>query len=128
MNYRTGGLSRQDMSMGPRSGGGYTAHDQHRAVRVMHAVLAYRAEQGLGEAAVATAADHEQFRADRGVKQDLRRMAIDDLTPDQLAVGWLNFVADHRFDRLPGVSPEVRSLFHVDRCPAVTPERRRNLP
>ncbi len=46
---------------------GFIAHDQHRAVRVMHAMLAHRAEQGLGEAAVTAAADDEQVRVGRGV-------------------------------------------------------------
>ena len=40
---------------------------------VVYAVLAHRAEQGLDEAAVASAADDEQVRAARGVQQDLRQ-------------------------------------------------------
>ena len=62
---------------------------------------------------MAAAADDEQVRAGRGVQQDLRRMAVDDLAPDQLAVGWLDFLADHGFDHLPGVLPEVASLFRT---------------
>jgi hypothetical protein len=64
------------------------AHDQHRAVRVMHAVLADRAEQRIGERPVAAAADDEQVRAGRGVQQDLRRMAVDDwLRTSSLSAG-----------------------------------------
>ena len=46
---------------------GLAAHDQHRAVRVMDAVLADRAEQRVGEAPVAAAADHEQICVGRGL-------------------------------------------------------------
>jgi hypothetical protein len=51
-------------------------------------MLAHRAEQGLGEAAVAAAADDGQVRAGRGVQQDLRRMAVDDwLRTSSLSAG-----------------------------------------
>ena len=40
-----------------------SADDDNRARRVMHAVLADRAEQRLGEAAMAAAADHQQVGA-----------------------------------------------------------------
>ena len=39
------------------------AHDEDRARRVMHAVLADRAEQRLGQPAVAAGAHHEQVSA-----------------------------------------------------------------
>src|SRR5580692_7839654 len=44
----------------PRSGLVLTADDDHGTVRVMHAVLADRAEQRLGESAVPAAADYQQ--------------------------------------------------------------------
>jgi hypothetical protein len=94
----------------------------------MHAVLAHRAEQRIGEAAVAAAADHEQVRAGCGVEQDLRRMAAHDLAPDQPAVGWPGFLADRRVEPLPGVFGEVASLFHPDRRPAVVLQHQRDLP
>jgi len=58
----------------------------------MHAMLADRAEQGLGEAAVTAIADHEQVRAVRGVDQRLRRMPVDDQAPHPLAVGRPDFL------------------------------------
>jgi hypothetical protein len=61
----------------------------------MHAVLAHRPEQGLGEAAVTATADHEQVRTVRGVNQRLRRMPVDDQAPHPLAVGRPDFLADH---------------------------------
>jgi hypothetical protein len=44
---------------------------QHRAVRVMHAVLADRAEQRLGECPVAAAAADEQVRIGRSLQQNV---------------------------------------------------------
>jgi hypothetical protein len=51
---------------------GFTVHDQHRAGRVMRAILADRAQQCPGEFAVTAATDHEQIRAGRDVEQHLR--------------------------------------------------------
>jgi acyl-CoA synthetase (AMP-forming)/AMP-acid ligase II len=106
----------------------FAAHDQDRAGRVMHAVLADRTEQRLGEFAVTAAADDEQIRADRGVKQHLRRISVDDQASHPLAVGRRHFLADHRFNRLLGVIFEAAVLFYVDRCHAVALEHHRNLP
>ena len=44
------------------------AHNQHRVARVMHAMLAHRAQQGTGEAVMAATAHHEQVRAVRNVQ------------------------------------------------------------
>jgi Thaumatin family len=54
------------------------AHHHDRAARVVHAVLADRAEQRLGEAAVPPAADNQQVRVLGGVEQGARRVFPDD--------------------------------------------------
>ena len=48
------------------------------ALRVMHAVLADRAEQRLGEAAVPAAAHHQEVGAVGGFEQHLSGIALDD--------------------------------------------------
>jgi diacylglycerol O-acyltransferase / wax synthase len=69
------------------------AHDDDRARRVMHAVLADRAEQGLGQAAVPPAAHHEQVcslgrRNQRRTGASLRHMRADlDLGVDHAHLG-----------------------------------------
>ena len=52
-------------------------HD-HGAVRVMHAVLADRAEQRLGEPGVPAAAQHQEVGAVGGIEQYPRGVALDD--------------------------------------------------
>jgi hypothetical protein len=46
------------------------------AVRVMHAVLADRAEQRLGESAVPAAAHHQETGAVAGIEENLRGNAL----------------------------------------------------
>ena len=65
----------------------------------MRAILADRAQQGLGEFTMTAATDHEQIRAGRDVEQHLRRMSVDDQRPHPLAVSRFDFLADHRFNR-----------------------------
>jgi hypothetical protein len=69
--------------------------DHYRAWRVLGALVAYRAEQQPGEAAVPTRADHQEVAFGYGVDQDLRRRPLHDraLDPDAVDV-------THRSERL----------------------------
>jgi len=107
---------------------GFAAHDQHRAMRVVDAVLADRAEQRVGDAPVAAAADHEQVCVGRGLQQDLVRVAIHHPCGDSLAIGRLDFIADHGVQGLACVLLEAAHFVHVDRCPGGGPQDHRNLP
>ena len=57
------------------------ADDDHGAARVVHAVLAHRAEQRLGEPAVPAAAHHQKIGAIGGVEQYPRGVALDGSGP-----------------------------------------------
>ena len=103
-------------------------HNEHRAVRMMDAILAGRAEQRVGDAPVAATADYEQICVGRGLQQDLGRMAVYDLCGDTLAIGRFDFIADHGVESLLCVRLEAARLVHVDGCPSGGPQDHRNLP
>jgi len=80
-------------------------HD-NGAARVVHAVLAHRAEQRLGEPAVPAAAHHQEIRTVGGVVQYLRRVAFDDSGVHGDGAAWAAFSSKSKEVAMPvGANP-----------------------
>ncbi len=97
---------------------GMVADHDHGAGRVLHAVLAHRAEQRLGEPAVPAAAHHQQIGAVAGVEQYPGGVALGDRRVRDIA-GRVEGAADRLSDDLPGDLLEVVVLLGARGYPPV---------
>jgi len=110
---------------------GVAPEDQDGAIRVVHKVLANRAEQHLGEASVAAAADRQYVRVGRGGHQSLGRVTVEDAGAHLVPVVRLDFFVDDRVQPLPRFVRHDSLVSRFGRALAEAPDhagRRRCVP
>jgi hypothetical protein len=91
-------------------------------------VLAHRAEECPGKAAVPPAADDHQLRSPGRLEQHLSRVALSNRRAEPDTAGRVNLVRDDLGERLRSDLPEIGGIHSRNRRPAVSAGDRRVVP